>query len=115
MKRKRKRGYNFIYENKAPTEAEMKAYYRKRVCKDDPMANFWFNKRISTIKIKFLSIFLVKLQRAVHLFSRFTIFGKKSDRESGYNFIYKNKAPTEAEMEAYYCKRVSKMILRMTN
>lgn len=36
----RKRGYNSIYENKAPTEAEMEAYYRKRVREDDPMANF---------------------------------------------------------------------------
>ena len=35
-----KRGYNSIYENKAPTEAEMEAYYRKRVREDDPMANF---------------------------------------------------------------------------
>ena len=32
----RKRGYNSIYENKAPTEAEMEAYYRKRMLEYDP-------------------------------------------------------------------------------
>ena len=36
----RKRGYNSIYENKAPTEAEMEAYYRKRQRDEDPMKNF---------------------------------------------------------------------------
>ena len=36
----RQRGYNSIYENKAPTEAEMEAYYRKRKREDDPMLNF---------------------------------------------------------------------------
>ena len=34
------RRYNSINENKAATEAEMEAYYRKRVREDDPMANF---------------------------------------------------------------------------
>ena len=29
-----------IYENKAPTEAEMEAYYRKRQRDEDPMKNF---------------------------------------------------------------------------
>ena len=48
----------------------------------------------------------MKLQRAGHIFSHFTIFEIKSDRERGYNCLYENKAPTEAEMEAYYRKRV---------
>ena len=36
----RKRGYNSIYDNKAPTEAEMEAYYRKRSRDEDPMKHF---------------------------------------------------------------------------
>ena len=32
--------YSTIYENKAPTEAEMEAYYRKRQRDEDPMKNF---------------------------------------------------------------------------
>ena len=48
----------------------------------------------------------MKLQRAVHIFSHFTIFAKKLDWERRYDSINENKAPTEAEMEAYYRKRV---------
>merc|ERR1711997_456082 len=36
----RKRGYNSLYDNKAPTEAEMEAYYRKRSRDEDPMKHF---------------------------------------------------------------------------
>lgn len=36
----RKRSYNSMYENKAPTEEDMEAYYRKRARPDDPMAAF---------------------------------------------------------------------------
>lgn len=36
----RKRGYNSMYEAKAPTEEDMEAYYRKRSRPDDPMAAF---------------------------------------------------------------------------
>lgn len=36
----RKRGYNSLYECKAPTEAEMEAYYRKRQREEDPMKHF---------------------------------------------------------------------------
>ena len=36
----RKRGYNSMYDAKAPTEAEMEAYYRKRERYEDPMKNF---------------------------------------------------------------------------
>ena len=36
----RKRGFNSMYDAKAPTEAEMEAYYRKRQRAEDPMAQF---------------------------------------------------------------------------
>lgn len=36
----RKRGYNSMYETRAPTEEEMEAYYRKRSRPNDPMAAF---------------------------------------------------------------------------
>ena len=36
----RKRGYNTNYDEKAPTEAEIEAYYRKRPREEDPMAHF---------------------------------------------------------------------------
>ena len=33
----RKRGFNSIYENIAPIESEMEAYYRKRQRDEDPI------------------------------------------------------------------------------
>ena len=38
----RERSYNNVlgFEAKAPTEAEMEAFYRKRKREDDPMAQF---------------------------------------------------------------------------
>ena len=36
----RKRPYNCMYNTKAPTDAEMEAFRRKRLREDDPMAKF---------------------------------------------------------------------------
>lgn len=36
----RKRPYNSMFETKAPTDAEMEAFYMKRMRADDPMAAF---------------------------------------------------------------------------
>jgi pre-mRNA-processing factor SLU7 len=36
----RKRSYNSTYEVKAPSEAEVEAYYRKRQREEDPMKQF---------------------------------------------------------------------------
>ena len=37
----RKRKYNSMYTDVAPTEEEMEAYRRKQKRFEDPMANFW--------------------------------------------------------------------------
>jgi pre-mRNA-processing factor SLU7 len=36
----RKRGYNSMYEVKAPTEEEIEMYYKKRKQFDDPMSEY---------------------------------------------------------------------------
>lgn len=36
----RKRPYNSMYENKAPTEEELEAYRMKRMRTEDPMSQF---------------------------------------------------------------------------
>jgi len=43
IKDERKRGYNSLkgIDAKAPTEAEMEAFYKRRKRADDPMMNFW--------------------------------------------------------------------------